>query len=683
MQFKRYFFLFFILFLSITDFTYAGKSDSNKLFNQYLTYAKSQWDQSNALISSCSQLPEKTIAEKIAIFEKAIACCQLAINQYNAILNHKDGKKDRAKPIRTNCRDNIFICTQHINYIRTLIDYIKIFDDLIEKIVQGNSLRQQDSFPTLSEIPQTIMKLESAKQLYEEALQLCERILVLIAPFPLHADKSRLRNMIADLEITVKDCTKDITEWRKASSEKQLLTEYLAKLKEKSSSLQTEEDLQHCCNLHKQMEAILQTLIKCGENCSNELKSLENCISDFEVQINQNQSDNVIEALSQEDFWKREELRRENFFRYLPLDHSSSGSACDLSIYADFSSCLKLENYPIVVPLDGQSGTVVDPITSGVKEYSLYDWQPHRFLIQHNSSASNLSVKVYKDNRLVHEEKVSIPLQDTEEWSRYLVDGMVISPNTPLRKHYGLNLRLMITPDPDHQFSMTIVQKGSIIGYRYVMSLEDTPLYQFHYTESPPWQLEYVRKPHLHGIEKAMDTSYSTISFVGNSVLNDQTTSCQVLKDFVEELNRDPIAIAQYVYNEIDLIDPFLLTDSGSFHPPIIHRSPYGTFLEKQGSPWEQCTLLVELLRLAGHQARFVYNGTCFLPHSFAEKMLFTQIPECNQVSFKYPSLKEQALLFVLILDAQVQRSLQCLLRSLNRVRCKRIESIPFFHLLE
>src|ERR1700722_8183254 len=73
-----------------------------------------------------------------------------------------------------------------------------------------------------------------------------------------------------------------------------------------------------------------------------------------------------------------------------------------------------------------------------------------------------------------------------------------------------------------------------------------------------------------------------------------------------------------------------------SKHPPI-HRSAYGTFLEKQGSPWEQCALLIYLLRQAGYTALYAQGESCFLPSTFVEKMLFTQLPEEKETSLNYP----------------------------------------------
>jgi len=94
-----------------------------------------------------------------------------------------------------------------------------------------------------------------------------------------------------------------------------------------------------------------------------------------------------------------------------------------------------------------------------------------------------------------------------------------------------------------------------------------------------------------------------------------------LLNRLVDQLDRNPIALANYVLNEIDLIQaaghlPSSINNPHAFwfsllgdqlHPGLITRGALGTYLEKQGNPWEQCALLIYLLRQAGYPAAYAY----------------------------------------------------------------------------
>ena len=85
-----------------------------------------------------------------------------------------------------------------------------------------------------------------------------------------------------------------------------------------------------------------------------------------------------------------------------------------------------------------------------------------------------------------------------------------------------------------------------------------------------------------------------------------------VLDQFVSDMRRDPLALVNYVQNEIELTDALAYNDNGavsdvSINLGGVNRSALGTFMEKQGSPTEQCALLVYLLRQAGVPATYVF----------------------------------------------------------------------------
>ncbi len=85
-----------------------------------------------------------------------------------------------------------------------------------------------------------------------------------------------------------------------------------------------------------------------------------------------------------------------------------------------------------------------------------------------------------------------------------------------------------------------------------------------------------------------------------------------ILDQFVSDMRRDPVALARYVHNEIDLTDAVSYNDNGSLmevsvNPPGVSRGALAAFQEGQGGPAEQCALLVYLLRQAGTPAVYVY----------------------------------------------------------------------------
>ncbi|MEI7721706.1 MAG: DUF6531 domain-containing protein, partial [Verrucomicrobiota bacterium] len=77
-------------------------------------------------------------------------------------------------------------------------------------------------------------------------------------------------------------------------------------------------------------------------------------------------------------------------------------------------------------------------------------------------------------------------------------------------------------------------------------------------------------------------------------------------------MGANPVALANYVLNQIQLTDAISYNDTGAVNETSINlggvnRSAQATFLEKQGSPTEQCALLIYLLRKAGVACGYVF----------------------------------------------------------------------------
>ncbi len=88
-----------------------------------------------------------------------------------------------------------------------------------------------------------------------------------------------------------------------------------------------------------------------------------------------------------------------------------------------------------------------------------------------------------------------------------------------------------------------------------------------------------------------------------------------ILDRFVADMGNDPIALANYVHNEISVTDPISYNEHGDVSDKSINlggvsRSALATLQEGQGSPMEQCALLVYLLRQAGYAAVYMEPET-------------------------------------------------------------------------
>ncbi|HEY9154613.1 MAG TPA: DUF6531 domain-containing protein, partial [Opitutaceae bacterium] len=83
------------------------------------------------------------------------------------------------------------------------------------------------------------------------------------------------------------------------------------------------------------------------------------------------------------------------------------------------------------------------------------------------------------------------------------------------------------------------------------------------------------------------------------------------LDKLVNELGGNALSIANYVHNEIGLTDALGYNETGDLDEAAVNsggmnRGAVGTFLEGQGSPEEQCALLLYMLRKAGVQAAYI-----------------------------------------------------------------------------
>src|SRR5258706_7915614 len=177
-------------------------------------------------------------------------------------------------------------------------------------------------------------------------------------------------------------------------------------------------------------------------------------------------------------------------------------------------------------------------------------------------------------------------------------------------------------------------------------------LYTVEFEPSPPSRKLFISEPHFAAellppeyVGKSVQELTNLTANLTNQIWITNSTSYvtldqspelrrhPVLDKFVTDMRSDPLALTEFVLNEIELTDAIALGESGqvpadSIQLGGINRSALGTFLERQGSPWEQCALLVYLLRAAGHPAAYVFptNNNLKMLDSTLAKLLRMQI---------------------------------------------------------
>ena len=178
-----------------------------------------------------------------------------------------------------------------------------------------------------------------------------------------------------------------------------------------------------------------------------------------------------------------------------------------------------------------------------------------------------------------------------------------------------------------------------------------TPLYSLDFTQPSPLQSIYVDQLFFQGTP--MPPTYEDAGALGPAGLAAMVTNIMhltntvytnldaspelrrspILDQFVLDMNNDPLALATYVINEIGLTDPYANAQSNQIVAAEINcggidRSAQATYLEGQGSPIEQCALLVYLLRQAGYPAAYVFptNGNLLMSDTHISQLWRMQV---------------------------------------------------------
>ena len=260
-------------------------------------------------------------------------------------------------------------------------------------------------------------------------------------------------------------------------------------------------------------------------------------------------------------------------------------------------------------------------------------------------------------------------------WNAYITNGFTVTTNA-----FGLTTTLSSTPgmtwgakasgqNLGGAYVLTHTASSQATNYYYLVEaygylgtpgmpmveltsnaeLAPSMLYTLEFGDRPTWRSVFLDQPHFDGQplppfyagktlgEMLTNTPPVTniVSFSSSAATNlDNSPELRrhpILDQFVADMGNDPMALANYVINEVDLTDPMDYSDSGNvaeqaINPPGVSRGALGTFLEKQGSPVEQCALLVYLLRQAGVPAVYEFaprNGMKILDARLSRMLKF------------------------------------------------------------
>jgi hypothetical protein len=320
----------------------------------------------------------------------------------------------------------------------------------------------------------------------------------------------------------------------------------------------------------------------------------------------------------------------------------------------------------------------------------LYYSQPYQFGIYAGDSVlSNQPIVIqayYRTNYqlagTVNIYAPSIFNSNSNAWVNYTTNGFQFTTNA-----FGLTTTVSGSPSLDYgAFSwgalvLTHTASTQATNYYYVIGIEGYPadgnysmaidsgdniqpslLYSLEFESRPPWRSVFIDQPHFDGkplppfydgmtLAEMMTNSppvTNAVSFTPSAATNlddsPELRRSPVLDSFVASMNNDPIALANYVINQIGLTDPMDYSDDGNVSEQSINlggitRGALGTFMEKQGSPWDQCALLVYLLRQAGVPAVYEFaprNGMTMLDSRLSQMLKFQVHGDLNIAGVPY-----------------------------------------------
>ncbi len=289
---------------------------------------------------------------------------------------------------------------------------------------------------------------------------------------------------------------------------------------------------------------------------------------------------------------------------------------------------------------------------------SLYLNQAYRFGIYAGDPTLSASwtnavlIFVYSktNNSLIDTMSLAYPdAPDTNQWTQVLTNG-----RTSVVSGYGLTTTLYQQPDTIWgngiwgECTLTHVATSAATNYvfvTYMLGLTDLggmmlqadgswywePLYSVDFDPRPATRVSFVDQAQFQGVPmpseyygKSLTELLSVHAVVTNAVSSAATNWLDLdnspelrdhptLDQFVTDMGSNALALASFVQNEIELTDAIAYNNDTNklldtaINLGGVNRGALGTYLEGQGSPVEQCALLIYLLRRAGVPAGYIY----------------------------------------------------------------------------
>ncbi len=312
--------------------------------------------------------------------------------------------------------------------------------------------------------------------------------------------------------------------------------------------------------------------------------------------------------------------------------------------------------------------------------FGIYAGDPRPYYAGSTNTYTNaLRIQVYERNTmaLVGTSNVIIPnISTTNEWAAFLSNGYTKTvtafglTTTLAFNNRGVTWNVLNATSNYFNVAYHITQSAAPTATQYVYMVElaggtvqgwqvKAPdgsrawsrLYTAEFEERPAWRTALLQTPQFFGeplppgyigrsseelmminppVTNVVNLTPSSYTNLGASP---ELRRSPVLDQLVTDLGNDPLLLANFVLNEIELTDAIDYNDNLVFSETSVNlggvnRSALGTLLEGQGSPTEQCGLLVYLLRKAGYPATYVFpphNGLQLVDARLS-KLLRTQI---------------------------------------------------------
>lgn len=240
-----------------------------------------------------------------------------------------------------------------------------------------------------------------------------------------------------------------------------------------------------------------------------------------------------------------------------------------------------------------------------------------------NGSVQTYSLVETNNNKLIHFETSIQYLPPT--WGQNFLFPLIVTHRAANNDfYYRVSIRgLAVINGQAYPLAMGSTGTNGACNLSYTLDFE-TP---------SSWNAVYLSQPHFQGDPlpdyyqgKSVDELIHHASPVRDSLRtplemrldftkldnSPELKKHAALDQFAQLLGNDPLVIANYVQNQIGLTDAVGYNTDGdsqdiSFNSQGMTRDALATYLEGQGSPIEQCSLLIYLLRKAGIPAAYVF----------------------------------------------------------------------------